>query len=187
MKYCPNGISIRSNWTAFYADWMRLCARTTTARRHRVAGRRRPVCLRSVFALSALVRYPITGVAAAQVLAWQAGILLSTPAIWLAHALSWDRPTRSAVTLSIPTVNVASYGVPVATFALGDEALSIVMLLFVYGNVFGSSLGVYIAAGGRQRPQQALSSVFKLPLIYTAALAIGINAWAYPFPSGCSV
>ena len=133
---------------------------------------------------SALVRYPITGVAAAQVLAWQAGMyLLSTPAIWLlAHALSWDRPTRSAVTLSIPTVNVASYGVPVVLFALGDEALSIVMLLFVYGNVFASSLGVYIAAGGRQRPQQALLSVFKLPLIYTAALAIGINTWGLPIP-----
>ena len=133
---------------------------------------------------SALVRYPITGVAAAQVLAWQAGMyLLSTPAIWLlAHALSWDRPTRSAVTLSIPTVNVASYGVPVVLFALGDEALSIVMLLFVYGNVFASSLGVYIAAGGRQQPQQALLSVFKLPLIYTAALAIGINTWGLPIP-----
>ena len=133
---------------------------------------------------SALVRYPITGVAAAQVLAWQAGMyLLSTPAIWLlAHALSWDRPTRSAVTLSIPTVNVASYGVPVVLFALGDEALSIVMLLFVYGNIFASSLGVYIAAGGRQQPQQALLSVFKLPLIYTAALAIGINTWGLPIP-----
>ena len=133
---------------------------------------------------SALVRHPITGVAAAQVLAWQAGMyLLSTPAIWLlAHALSWDRPTRSAVTLSIPTVNVASYGVPVVLFALGDEALSIVMLLFVYGNVFASSLGVYIAAGGRQQPQQALLSVFKLPLIYTAALAIGINTWGLPIP-----
>jgi predicted permease len=133
---------------------------------------------------SALVRHPITGVAAAQVLAWQAGMYaLSTPAIWLlARALSWDRPTRSAVTLSIPTVNVASYGVPVVLFALGDEALSIVMLLFVYGNIFASSLGVYIAAGGRQRPLQALSSVFKLPLIYTAALAIGINAWGIPIP-----
>lgn len=133
---------------------------------------------------SALVRHPITGVAAAQVLAWQAGMYaLSTPAIWLlARALAWDRPTRSAVTLSIPTVNVASYGVPVVLFALGDEALSIVMLLFVYGNIFASSLGVYIAAGGRQRPLQALSSVFKLPLIYTAALAIGINAWGIPIP-----
>ena len=84
-----------------------------------------------------IVRHPITGVAAAQVLAWQAGVYaLSTPAIWLlARTLSWDRPTRSAVTLSIPTVNVASYGVPVVLFALGDEALSIVMLLFVYGNM----------------------------------------------------
>ena len=133
---------------------------------------------------SALIRHPITGVAAIQVLAWQAGMyLFSMPAIWLlAHILSWDRPTRSAVTLSIPTINVASYGVSVVLFALGDEALSIVMLLIVYSNIFASSLGVYIAAGGRQQPQQALSSVFKLPLIYTAALAIGINAWGLFIP-----
>jgi predicted permease len=133
---------------------------------------------------SSLVRHPVTGVAAAQVFAWQAGMyLLSVPAIWLlARILSWDRATRSAVTLSLPTVNVASYGVPVVLFALGDEALAIVMLLFVYGNVFAASLGVYIAAGGRQRPLQAFGSVFKLPLIYTAGLAIAINAASIDVP-----
>ncbi len=127
---------------------------------------------------SALVRHPITGIAAVQVLAWQGGMYAcSIPIIWLlARALSWDKATRSAVTLSLPTVNVASYGVPVVLFALGDEALAIAMLLFVYGNVFASSLGVYIAAGGRQRPLQALTSIFKLPLIYTAVLAIALNA-----------
>lgn len=133
---------------------------------------------------SALVRHPVTGTAAVQVLAWQGGMYAcSIPVIWLlARALSWDGPTRSAVTLSLPTVNVASYGVPVVLFALGDEALAIVMLLFVYGNVFASSLGVYIAAGGRQRPLQALTSVFRLPLIYTAALAVAINAQGLAVP-----
>ena len=107
----------------------------------------------------------------------------SIPIIWLlARTLDWDGATRSAVTLSLPTVNVASYGVPVVLFALGDEALAIVMLLFVYGNVFASSLGVYIAAGGRQRPMQAFTSVFKLPLIYTAAIAIAINAQGIAIP-----
>jgi hypothetical protein len=134
---------------------------------------------------STLVRHPITGLAAAQIFAWQGGMyLFSVPAIWLiARLVGWDQATRSAVTLSLPTVNVASYGVPVVLFALGDEALSIVMLLFVYGNVFASSLGVYIAAGGRQSPLQALTSVFKLPLLYTAALALAVNALAIPIPA----
>ncbi|MGY8827563.1 MAG: AEC family transporter [Candidatus Latescibacterota bacterium] len=134
---------------------------------------------------STLVRHPITGLAAAQVFAWQAGMyILSLPTIWLvARALDWDKATRSAVTLSLPTVNVASYGVPVVLFALGDEALAIIMLLFVYGNVFASSLGVYIAAGGSNSPGQAIKSVFKLPLIYTAALALTLNALAVPIPA----
>ena len=133
---------------------------------------------------STLVRHPVTGLAAFQMFAWQGGMYLcSIPIIWLvARLFGWDKATRSAVTLSLPTINVASYGVPVVLFALGDEALAVIMLLFVYGNIFASSLGVYIAAGGRQKPWQALSSVFKLPLIYTAALAIGINAWGLPIP-----
>jgi predicted permease len=159
-------------------------------------GRRRPIdtsgladvaiyiCLPFLL-FSTLVSHPITGLAAIQVFAWQAGMyLLSLPTIWLvARAAGWDDPTRSAVTLSLPTVNVASYGVPVVLFALGDEALAIIMLLFVYGNIFASSLGVYIAAGGRQSPQQAIKSVFKLPLIYTAAIALSINALAVPIPA----
>jgi len=133
---------------------------------------------------STLVRHPVTGLAAVQIFAWQAGMyLLSIPAIWLvARLASWDQPTRSAVTLSLPTVNVASYGVPVVLFALGDEALAVIMLLFVYGNIFASSLGVYIAAGGRQSPLQAFKSIFKLPLIYTAVLAIGVNALGITIP-----
>jgi predicted permease len=159
-------------------------------------GRRRPIdtsgladvaiyiCLPFLL-FSTLVSHPITGLAAIQVFAWQAGMyLLSLPTIWLvARAAGWDDPTRRAVTLSLPTGNVASYGVPVVLFALGDEALAIIMLLFVYGNIFASSLGVYIAAGGRQSPQQAIKSVFKLPLIYTAAIALSINALAVPIPA----
>ena len=133
---------------------------------------------------SALVRHPVTGAAAAQAFAWQVGMyLVSMPVIALvAHLAGWDKPTRSAVTLSLPTVNIASYGVPVVLFAFGDEALAIVMLLFVYGNVLAASLGTYIAAGGRQSPLQAFKSIFKLPLIYAAALALAVNALAVPIP-----
>jgi len=133
---------------------------------------------------AALVRHPVTGTAAAQTFAWQVGMyVVSMPVIALvAHLAGWDKPTRSAVTLSLPTVNIASYGVPVVLFAFGDEALAIVMLLFVYGNVTAASLGTYIAAGGRQSPLQAFKSIFRLPLIYTAVLALAVNALAVPIP-----
>ena len=74
---------------------------------------------------STLVRHPVNGLAAAQIFVWQAGMYLcSVPAIWLVTRLAgWDQPTRSAVTLSLPTVNVASYGVPVVLFALGDGVM----------------------------------------------------------------
>lgn len=134
---------------------------------------------------SALVRHPVAGAAAAQAFAWQVGLyLVSIPTIALiAHLAGWDKPTRSAVTLSLPTVNIASYGVPVVLFAFGDEALAIVMLLFVYGNVLAASLGIYIAAGGRQSPLQAFKSIFRLPLLYAAALALAVHALAIPIPT----
>ena len=123
---------------------------------------------------SALVRNPITGKIAFQVLAWQSGMyFISILAIRLmAHVAKWDKPTRSAITLSLPTINVASYGLPVVMFSIGDKGLSVIMLLFVYSNIFAGSLGVFIAAGSRKPPLEALANIFKLPTIYAIFAAL---------------
>jgi predicted permease len=123
---------------------------------------------------SSLVRNPLPGVAVLQIFTYLAVLVLFYwAAVWIAGSLlGLDRPTRSAITLSLSSVNSASYGLPVALYAFGDSALSAATLLVVGFNIYNSSLGIYIAAGGRQSPMGALLSVFKLPLIYAVILAV---------------
>ena len=138
-----------------------------------------------VLLFTSLVRYPLSGLATVQLLAWYTGLVL---VLWggvylIARLAGWDQPTRSAITLSLTNLNMGSYGLPIVLFALGDQVLSGFMLLFVYTNITASSFGVYIAAGGRQRPFQALISVFRLPLIYATLLALLVNGLDLALPS----
>lgn len=141
------------------------------------------VCLPFLI-FSTLVRNPITGEMAFQVLAWQAGMyFVSIPIVRLmAHIANWNKPTRSAITLSIPTINVASYGLPVVMFAIGDRGLSVIMLLFVYSNILSASLGVFIAAGSQKPPLEAFTNIFKLPTIYAIFAALIVQYIGIPVP-----
>ena len=96
---------------------------------------------------SALVTNPITGEMAFQVLIWHAGMyIVSILTVKLiARLANWDKPTRSAVTLSIPTVNVGCI-VSYCDVYIRRTGLSIIMLLFIYSNIFTNALGVFIAA-----------------------------------------
>ena len=131
-----------------------------------------------VLLFGSLVKQPVSGLATAQICIYILSLaLLYWGGIYLlARMLGWDNPTRSAVTLSLTSINAASYGLPIALFAFGDEALSAAMLLVVVSNIYNCSLAVYIAAGGRQKPIDALRSVFKLPLIYAVTFAFSLNA-----------
>lgn len=130
-----------------------------------------------VLLFSSLVRYPLSGRASAQVVMWFIGlILVSWAGVGLfGRLLGWDRPTRSAVTLSLFSLNSASYGLPVVLFAFGDTALAPASLLVAMNNISGSSFGVYIAAGGRHGTLQALLSIFKLPLIYGVIFGLSFS------------
>ena len=126
---------------------------------------------------SALVTNPITGEMAFQVLIWHAGMyIVSILTVKLiARLANWDKPTRSAVTLSIPTVNVGSYGLAIVMFTLGEQGLSVIMLLFIYSNIFTSTLGVFIAAGSSRSTLAALANIFKLPLVYAVFIALYVQ------------
>lgn len=134
---------------------------------------------------SALVRNPVSGEMAFQVLAWHSGMyILSMVIVWLlTYIINWDRPTQSAITLSIPTVNVGSYGLAVVMFTLGDSGLSVVMLLFVYSNILSSTLGVFIAAGSNKPPVEALTDIFRLPLVYAVFAALIVEYFGISIPS----
>lgn len=137
-----------------------------------------------ILIFGSLVQNPMTGGEFARIFAWFFGLvvfyILAVGTV--GRLLGWPPATRSAVTLSLASLNAGSYGLPVVLFAFGDEALAPATVLLVCSNINASSLGVYIAAGGGTSPLKALVSIFRLPLIYAVVLALAVNLLGLPIP-----
>ena len=99
------------------------------------------------------------------VLAWVAG-----------RALRLDRPTTIALMLVVMFSNGGNYGLPVALFAFGSEALAFASVYFVSSSVLTYTAGVFLAASGRRSLAQALAGVTRVPTIYAVAAA-GLVMW----------
>jgi predicted permease len=96
---------------------------------------------------------------------------------WIAgRALRLDRPTSIALMLVVMFSNGGNYGLPVAMFAFGSEALAFASVYFVTSSVLTYTAGVFLAASGRRSIAQALWGVTRVPTIYAVAAA-GLVMW----------
>lgn len=96
---------------------------------------------------------------------------------WIAgRALRLDRPTTIALMLVVMFSNGGNYGLPVAMFAFGSEALAFASVYFVSSSVLTYTAGVFLAASGRRSVTQALWGVTRVPTIYAVAAA-GLVMW----------
>jgi malate permease and related proteins len=102
---------------------------------------------------------------------------------WLASVLlRLDRPTAIALMLVVMFSNGGNYGLPVAMFAFGNQALAFASVYFVCSSVLTYTGGVFLAASGRRSVYQALSGVTRVPAIYAVAAA-GLVMWLHiPVP-----
>jgi len=87
-----------------------------------------------------------------------------------------------ARTLPVVLINAGNLGIPISLFAFGEEALGIVIMFFVTSAIFTYTLGIYLAARGSSTNGGSWSEVFKLPLIYAAALGVGASLFNIQIP-----
>jgi predicted permease len=111
-------------------------------------------------------------IAAAGAMAW----LISIP-------LRLDRVTTTAFLLVVMFSNAGNYGMPVAMFAFGREALARATVYFVTSSVLTYTMGVFLAASGRRAVRQALLGVLRVPAIYALAAAGIVLALKVPVPT----
>ena len=78
----------------------------------------------------------------------------------------------SASLLCILFVNSGNMGLPFNLFAYGQRGLEVASLYLVFNAIFTQSFGIFIAARGQKSTLQSLSTVFRLPLIYTILIAL---------------
>jgi predicted permease len=92
----------------------------------------------------------------------------------LSVALRLSRTEASALLLVVMFSNGGNYGLPVVSFAFGEEALSYGAVFFLTGSVLTNTVGAFLAAAGRRNVRTALASVLRIPAIYgiTAAMLV---------------
>ena len=95
-------------------------------------------------------------------------------------ALGLDRAELSAFLLVVIFCNSGNYGLPVALFAFGPEALSHATVYFVASSMLTFTAGVALAASGRSGIGRALGRVARVPVLYSVlaaalVLALGVS------------
>lgn len=99
-----------------------------------------------------------------------------------ARLLGWSSAEGSAAVLSTGFMNAANYGLPVILLAFGQEGFDRAAIFVVESSLLMYSVAVYFAARGRMHWRQAVSAVFKLPLIWAAAAAMVVRLVGIPLP-----
>jgi len=96
--------------------------------------------------------------------------------------LKFERPALIAILITTMFANTGNYGLPLVSFAFGEDALPFAAVYFVTTTVLFYTLGVLIASLGHMNFKEAALGLFKVPTMYGVLLAILINTWEISIP-----
>ena len=108
---------------------------------------------------------------------------LSILAFLLGKLLRLKRPMLLAVIITVAFGNTGNYGLPLISFAFGEQALAYASIYFVTTTILLNTAGVLIASLGHMDLKTALLGLFKVPLIYAVALALLLNSTGFILPA----
>lgn len=97
------------------------------------------------------------------------------------------RLEQSVLTIVVLTsffANNGNYGLPLISFAFGQEALAYASIYFVTNSLLLYTVGVLIASLGHLQLKDALKGLLKVPAIYAIILAVIFiqTGWSFPSP-----
>jgi hypothetical protein len=101
----------------------------------------------------------------------------------LSMALRLSRAESTVFLLVVMFSNGGNYGLPVVSFAFGEEALSYGTVFFLTGSVLTNTIGAFLAAAGRRSLRTAAMNVLKMPAIYGIAAAMFVIATGAAMPT----
>ena len=104
------------------------------------------------FAFRLLISTVATGRQFGQMVLLAVLVMLAMAAVGalLSLALRLSRAESSAFLLVVMFSNGGNYGLPVVSFAFGEEALSYGTVFFLTGSVLTNTVGAFLAAAGRR-------------------------------------
>jgi hypothetical protein len=101
----------------------------------------------------------------------------------LSLALRLSRAESTVFLLVVMFSNGGNYGLPVVSFAFGEDALSYGTVFFLTGSVLTNTIGAFLAAAGRRSLRTAATSVLKMPAIYGMVAAGVVLATGITVPT----
>jgi predicted permease len=99
-------------------------------------------------------------------------LIISGIALLLGMLFRLEGPALIVVVLTTLFSNNGNYGLPLISFAFGQEALAYASIFFVTNTLLLYSVGVLIASLGHLHPKEALLGLLKVPAIYAIFLAV---------------
>lgn len=89
--------------------------------------------------------------------------------------LRLERPVLSAVVMTAAFANTGNYGLPLVSFAFGQDALAFATLYYATTSGLFNTFGVLIASLGHMDFKAALLGLFRVPTVYAVVLAALLN------------
>ena len=102
---------------------------------------------------------------------------------WLIGSLlHLERPALVAILITTMFANTGNYGLPLVSFAFGEQALSYAGIYFATTTLLFYTLGVFLASLGHMTFKEAALGLFRIPTMYAVLLAILMNVWDISMP-----
>ncbi|OGO31991.1 MAG: hypothetical protein A2136_05810 [Chloroflexi bacterium RBG_16_54_11] len=98
--------------------------------------------------------------------------------------LKFERKMLAAVIITSIFMNAGNYGLPLTSFAFGEQALAYASVFFVISAMFTNTIGIVIASSGSMSVVDAIKGLIKFPAIYALAVGIFFLQAGWKLPSG---
>lgn len=152
----------------------------------RVLGRIIFYILYPILVLDLLVKVQLSAAAIIKTTGFAFAVLFVSGllAFLAAKLLHLPRPAMMAVILTTVFANSGNYGLPLISFAFGQDALAYGTIFYITIAILFNTVGVLIASMGRLNFKEALIGLLKVPTIYSIFIAffIGRSGWQMPVP-----
>jgi predicted permease len=109
-------------------------------------------------------------------------LLMGLLTLLLGHFFKLERPALISILITTMFANTGNYGLPLVSFAFGEQALSYAGIYFATTTLLFYTLGVFLASLGHMNFKEAILGLFKIPTLYAVLLALLINAWNIQVP-----
>ena len=100
----------------------------------------------------------------------------------IGYLLKLERTALVSILITTMFANTGNYGLPLVSFAFGEEALSYAGVYFVTTTLLFYTLGVFLASLGHMSFREAAFGLLRIPTMYAVLLAILINIWNLEIP-----